>query len=378
MRINSLLLFGLLCISPVTQATILPGRVTIDRYLAKLGSDQQVNTAQGIDWGLVPGPFYTPELGIGIGVAAVGLYRPDRQQKNTPLSSLALTGFASSTGAFGFGYENDTFLHNDQWRFYIDGDLSHRPLYYWGQGYREGRHRHDRQRYDSSRFNATPQLLYRLRANTYAGVGWAVSWERASALQDKPSGGFSRYPVALNQLNSGISLLFSYDTRDFIANPSHGQVLNIHYNDYLPSLGSDNRLNVWDLQYDLYHPLNDSTLLAWELYSRLATGHVPWTMQGSLGDSRHLRGYYQGRFRDRNIVTTQLELRKKLSWRHGVVGWIGAGSMSQRPSEVLDGHWLPSVGVGYRFEFKKRMNVRLDYGVGQRSSGFYFQVGEAF
>ena len=134
MRINSSLLFGLLSISPIAQANFLPSRVTVDHYLAKLGSDQQVNTAQGIDWGIVPGPFYTPELGIGIGVAAVGLYRPDRQQKNTPLSSLALTGFVSSTGAFGFGYENDTFFHHDQWRCYIDGGLRHYPLYYCGRG----------------------------------------------------------------------------------------------------------------------------------------------------------------------------------------------------------------------------------------------------
>ncbi|MDI8083742.1 hypothetical protein MJN69_28740, partial [Salmonella enterica subsp. enterica serovar Kentucky] len=42
------------------------------------------------------------------------------------------------------------------------------------------------------------------------------------------------------------------------------------------------------------------------------------------------------------------------------------------------GKGLPSAGVGYRFEFKPRVNVRLDYGVGKASSGFYFQVGEAF
>ena len=346
--------------------------------MAQLGSDRQDDIRKVIDWGVVPGPFYTPELGVGIGIAGVGLYRPDRRPDKSPLSSLSLTGFVSSTAAFGIGYENYTFWHHDAWRFYLDGDLSHRPLYYWGHGYSDGRSQQGKQKYDSSRFNALPQLLYRLRASTYAGLGWAVSWERASSLQHKASGAFCRDGVPLNQFNTGISLLFSYDTRDFIANPAHGQVLNIHYTDYTPALGSDNRLHVWDLQYDLYHPLNPTTLLAWDLYSRLAMGQVPWTLQGSLGDSRHLRGYYQGRYRDRDMATTQLELRKKLSWRHGVVGWVGAGSMAPRPGEVFEGHWLPSVGVGYRFEFKKRMNVRLDYGLGQRSSGFYFQVGEAF
>ncbi len=52
--------------------------------------------------------------------------------------------------------------------------------------------------------------------------------------------------------------------------------------------------------------------------------------------------------------------------------------MSDSPSELGSGHWLPSAGVGYRFEFKPRMNVRLDFGVGRNSTGVYFQVGESF
>lgn len=52
--------------------------------------------------------------------------------------------------------------------------------------------------------------------------------------------------------------------------------------------------------------------------------------------------------------------------------------MSNQARDLGKGHWLPSVGIGYRFEFKPRMNVRLDFGVGKESTGFYFQVGEAF
>lgn len=371
------LICGLLLVTPLSQAALLPDRQTIDRFLNTLGSDRQANVSKGVDWGVVPGPFYTPELGVGVGVAAVGLYRPDKLQKNTPLSTLSLSGFASSTGAFGLGYENSTFLHNDRWRFYFDGDLSHRPLKFWGVGYQAGRHQRGKQNYDASRFSLRPQMLYRLAQHTYAGLGWSLAWERASDLQHSAQGSLFQQP-ALGVFSSGGSLLFSYDTRDFLANPSRGQVFNLSYTRYSPSLGGDNRFNSWDAQYGLYHGLNPSTLLAWEVYGRLTGGDVPWTMLSQLGDSHHLRGYYQGRYRDRDMLTSQLELRKKLNWRHGVVAWLGAGTMSDRRSELLNGHWLPSVGVGYRFEFKKRMNVRLDYGVGQHSSGFYFQVGEAF
>lgn len=377
MQPHVVLLIILLLTPSLSLASLLPDRTSIDRYLDALSS-HDVDPRKNIDWGVALGPFYTPELDAGIGVAAVGFYRPDDRQQQTPLSSLSLTGFGSATGAFGIGLENTTFLRNDQWRFYLDGAVSHRPLYYWGRGYTAGRKQHGKQSYNSGTVTASPQLLYRLRAHTYAGMGAALDYEKASGLQDKAAGSFFRHPVPLTELNTGVSILFSYDTRDVPVAPSHGQWLTVRYTDYRPELGGDNRLSVWDMRYALYHALNPTTLIAWDLYGRFAGGHVPWTMDGSLGDSHHLRGYYQGRYRGRNILTSQLELRKKLHWRHGVVAWAGAGSMSTRPGAVVDGPWLPSVGVGYRFEIKKRMNLRFDYGVGQKSSGFYFQIGEAF
>ena len=42
-------------------------------------------------------------------------------------------------------------------------------------------------------------------------------------------------------------------------------------------------------------------------------------------------------------------------------------------------HTLPNYGLGYRWEFKKRVNVRLDYGFGRKGqSGFMFSINEAF
>ena len=80
---------------------------------------------------------------------------------------------------------------------------------------------------------------------------------------------------------------------------------------------------------------------------------------------------------EKKVVSGQLEYRRQLTWRHGIVAWAGAGTMGPSLSSLNNGRWLPSAGVGYRFEFKPRVNVRLDYGIGNGSSGFYFQVGEA-
>ena len=41
-------------------------------------------------------------------------------------------------------------------------------------------------------------------------------------------------------------------------------------------------------------------------------------------------------------------------------------------------HILPNYGFGYRWEFKKRVNVRLDLGFGKHQTGFIFNINEAF
>ncbi len=37
----------------------------------------------------MPGPFYTPELGLGIGTAIVGMYRPDPADKVSGIHAVA-------------------------------------------------------------------------------------------------------------------------------------------------------------------------------------------------------------------------------------------------------------------------------------------------
>ena len=84
----------------------------------------------------------------------------------------------------------------------------------------------------------------------------------------------------------------------------------------------------------------------------------------------------------------QIELRQKIYRRHGIVGWIGGGQV-WGTEKFRWGNTLCSFGCGYRFEFKNRMNIRLDYGWGnfgnqnlpwdrKRSSAFLFTASEAF
>ena len=62
--------------------------------------------------------------------------------------------------------------------------------------------------------------------------------------------------------------------------------------------------------------------------------------------------------------------------RFGFVVWTGHGAIS--PEWNREHSWIRNYGAGLRFEVQSRMNLRIDYGVGEDSQSIYFSFNEAF
>lgn len=377
-RLAKILVLGAALWSSLTSAQVLPSRQQIDHWLTPLGASRTFDSGHGIDWGIMPGPFYTPELGVGLGMVVAGLYRPDANDHISQNSSVTVSGYASSTGAAGLHLNNYSFYDNDRWRLFTEATLSHTPTWYWGKGFTAGRQNRNRVRYISQEISVIPQVLRQIAPDTYLGAGWSLNNMQAGGIWDKHKPGPEQQADGPGVFSSGPLLSLSYDSRDFVPNPHRGIDASLQYIRYRRQTGSDTGFDAWTAHFSAYHALDDKRVIAFEINGAFTGGQVPWNMQPLLGDSNHFRGYYPGRYRDRNVITTQLEYRHALSWRNGVVGWIGSGTMAPHFSALLAERWLPTVGAGYRFEFKPGMNIRLDYGIGKGSSAFYFQAGEAF
>jgi hypothetical protein len=97
-----------------------------------------------------------------------------------------------------------------------------------------------------------------------------------------------------------------------------------------------------------------------------------------------MRGYYAGRFNDLCAISLQAELRQQIFKRFGAVAWGGAGNVFHNFRTFAWSETLPTYGVGLRFELKKGVNLRLDYGFGSRDQrgklihGAVFAINEEF
>ncbi|MDA0123432.1 MULTISPECIES: BamA/TamA family outer membrane protein [Vibrio] len=346
----------------------------MDDILTKLGSSETVDESKLIDWGVLPGPFVNPEQGFGIGVAAVGLYTPYDWQKGDPYSTVTVTSYGSTSGSYGLGLNNRTYLKNDKARLLGEAWISHTPGYYWGIGSQAAENENNKVQYEGQRLQLSPKIAVEVAPNTYAKLGW--QWQSFSKV-DGVDGDILPSEVA-DATSSGVLVGMEYDTRDFEPNPMRGQFLDIEWIANRDSLGSDEDYDNLVANYRVYQQWSDTTIIAMEVYSQSIFGDAPWFDYAQLGDDQRMRGYYQGQYRDKHQLSTQVEIRHTIAGRHGVVGWLGAGNIAPTYHDLFKSSWLPTVGVGYRFAFKARINVRVDLGVGKDSTGFYFQINEAF
>jgi outer membrane protein assembly factor BamA len=195
--------------------------------------------------------------------------------------------------------------------------------------------------------------------------------------------------------NSGIGGVFQFDTRDVAANAWTGVYVNAQVLSYGEFLGGDNSYQVYDVDYRQYHGLGrKGKTLAWTARTRWTSGSVPWAELSQVGGGNDLRGYRQGRYRDKVMAYGIVEYRHQFTSeeresglsRHGFVAWVGAGTVADSRSEFFSLQVLPNWGAGYRFEVQPRMNVRVDIGFGREflesgntyASSVYFNFTEAF
>ncbi len=209
----------------------------------------------------------------------------------------------------------------------------------------------------------------------YRFADWRIVNKKEGGLLD--SGGF----IGSNKGTlSGLSVFVNHDTRDNIYYPMQGDYIVLDALVYPAFLGSTYKFATFSLDVRKYATLFKTHVAAVQVLVKIQTGTVPFTELARMGGQNLMRGYFDGRFRDKNLMAVQAEYRMPLFWRFGLVGFAGAGNVSPKIDRSLHKDIKASYGFGLRFLFdkKEKIQVRFDYGMGKGTSGFYASIFEAF
>lgn len=187
-------------------------------------------------------------------------------------------------------------------------------------------------------------------------------------------------PGSRGGLVSGLVLSLDWDTRDSAQFPRSGTFLQLLAGTYSPALWSDFRFSSLKLDYRKYISPASGHVLALQAVLRLTSGDTPFYRLSMLGGDSLMRGYYKGRFRDKDMIVVQAEYRVALGGKFGLAGFAGLGHVFPRFEDLGLESLKYSLGTGLRYSLDARAgsNIRMDLAWGVRSFGLYFTAQESF
>ena len=355
--------------------TLQAGKSWVNRILDYFNDSNKNKKHKRFDFSVIGGPHYASDTKFGLGLVAAGLYRTDPNDSILPPSNVSLYGDVSSVGFYMLGVRGNHIAPKGRYRIDYHLYFYSFPSEFWGIGYEMGDN--DANKSDMKRWQAQAEVsfLFRVADNFYIGPMASYDYvigkhiERPELLQ-----GMDQHTW---NVGAGVSLV--YDNRDNLTNPHRGICLNINQMFRPRFMGNDYAFSTTAFRFDAYQRLGKGTVLAEDIGANLNFGNPSWGMMAELGGTHSMRGYYEGRYRDKHSLEATVELRQHVWKRNGIVVWVGAGTIFPKFSALRSKQILPNAGVGYRWEFKKNVNVRLDYGFGKSGqSGFLFNINEAF
>ena len=349
-------------------------------FFGKLGDyfkkSEHFNPNKKIDFGILGGPHYSSTTGVGLGIVASGLYRIDRNDPTLPLSNVSIFSNVTSKGLLMVGVRGNNVFARERFRFDYTTYIYTFPSTLWGIGYEKGNNDDNETDYSRLKFEAKPRFLVRLAPHTYIGPLFNVQYVNLTDFNEDVAKLMGSDERKFTTVGGGLS--FTYDSRDIILNATRGWFVQLDQI-FNPSwLGNKHVYHWTDLTVSTYHKAWRGAVIAGEFHSLFNYNDVPWPMLATVGGQSRMRGYFEGRYRDKNIVEAQIELRQHIKKRHGIVVWVGAANVFPKFSEMRLKQTLPNFGTGYRWRFKQGVNVRLDLGLTRNGMGFIFNINEAF
>lgn len=350
-------------------------RGLVTRFLDYFNDANKEKKYRRFDFSIIGGPHYSTDTKLGIGLVAAGIYRSNSNDTLQPPSNVSIFSDVSTVGFYMLGVRGTHIFPDDSQRIDYTTYFYSFPCDFWGMGYDMGNDSANESEMKRWQAQMKASWLFRTANDLFIGPTVALDYIHGTHI-DRPELLCGQRHTTFN-LGVGFTLL--YDTRDNLTAPKRGVYLSLQQIVRPKFMANKYAFSTTDLRTSGYIALWRGATLAADFRTQLNFGNPSWGMMALLGNSYSMRGYYEGRYRDKHKMEAQVELRQHVWRRNGIVVWAGAGTVFPKFSAMRMSHVLPNYGLGYRWEFKKNVNVRLDYGFGKAGQkGFIFNINEAF
>jgi outer membrane protein assembly factor BamA len=302
------------------------------------------------------------------------------KDKVSPPSVVGVAGLFTNDGSRGFAVGGQLYLKENRYR--ITSGFAHGNINYdiYGNGIAAGLKLPLKQTGEAF----LVEFLRRIGWKFFIGPRFVTG---RSFLTVRPNRA-TNFPIPPEAgIHSNLTAIGAQLTRDTSLNrfyPTGGTFFTFTSDFFSDALGSKYSFQSYKTTFSKYRSLSGKQVLAYNAFFCATGGSPPFYANCVYGTSNQLRGYTAGRYFTRYMLATQLEYRLELPKRFGLVGFGGVGGVIPGGSQLLQrlqsSHFLPSGGVGLRFQLDKKnhVNLRADFAQGRDGHTFGLAVGEAF
>lgn len=332
-------------------------------------------------YGALPTIYYTPETRLAYGGFVFAYFHVDKADTAFRKSNAQL--YLTHTQNSQYSVEMDWLVYGkkEQWLHTGTFDVLRFPEYFYNIG--NNTHETDRHLITFDVIRLESEHLKNIGNKVFIGLKYQTQYLFDMQIDNSPlnlvmfsekiSGGGG-------YLANGIGGSFIADHRNNPLTPTKGFYVEANILSFNKLSLSTHNFTTATLDIRKYIALKPRWTLAFNGYLALSDGNIPFRMNPTLGGGRFLRGYYRGRFRDKNLFVAQTELRFPLFWRFGAVAFSGIGDVGNDLSNFGENGLKYSYGAGIRFKLNKKedANLRIDYGITPEGGGLYIVFAEAF
>ena len=336
-------------------------------------ADKIVDLVSGDSWMVIPAVSYSPETNLGFGIGALKVFR-HREGQSTRPSTLPISLLYTLNKQVILTTELDLWINGNDDNLKVLLELANYSFKFYGVGNDLGA--------ESEELYATKYAHFRINYQRQISPGFYLGprYEfRADDIYKTEVGGILDTDQVMGSNGSrisGLGLVLNFDTRDNIFQPKGGSFHQVSLMSFQSFLGSNFRFSQYQLDLRKYLPIHGKQILAVQAWYSFTAGNPPFQQHSLIGGSDLMRGYFEGRYRDRNAMVYQAEYRVPIHRKLGLVFFGSAGQVADKVSSFSLNKLRYGGGLGFRYQLTDDgLNLRLDLAYGNQSS-FYFGLDE--